>query len=88
MRNLLIVLVSLCAFGVNSSVFAANTKTPVKFQKISVQSTKESDATETSQAAEKRQAIEDVNSLIIDSYRARLDRTLTELYDNIKIATK
>ncbi|MFZ4461142.1 MAG: hypothetical protein ACOYN2_00955 [Patescibacteria group bacterium] len=90
MRVLLVVLVSMCAFGVTSNVFAANTKTPPKTQKPAIQqvATKEAEAIESSQAAEKRQAIEDVNSLIIDSYRARLDRTLAELYDNIQVATK
>lgn len=90
MRVLLVVLVSICALGVTSSVFAANTKNPPKTQKPAIQQvvTKETDIIESPQAAEKRQAIEDVNSLIIDSYRARLDRTLTELYDNIQVATK
>lgn len=43
---------------------------------------------ETPKTVEKRRAIEDVNALIIDSYRVQLDRILKELYENIRIATK
>ncbi len=37
---------------------------------------------------EQKKAVEEVNTLIIDSYRARLDKVLEELYTNITTATK
>ena len=39
-------------------------------------------------ALEKRRAIEDINALIIDSYRTRFDKILVELYKSIAISTK
>ena len=35
-----------------------------------------------------QRSVEEVNSLIIDSYRSRLDRVLDELYANIEIAAQ
>ncbi len=40
------------------------------------------------QKQEKQKAIEDVNTLIIESYRAQLDRILEELFVTISTATK
>jgi hypothetical protein len=39
-------------------------------------------------ALEQKRAVEEVNTLIIDSYRARLDQVLEELYANIAKASK
>lgn len=68
------------------SAFAA-VKPTARVQKP-VAATVETKQVDTPEASEKKRAIEDVNTLIIDSYRNRLDKTLVELYDNIRIATK
>jgi hypothetical protein len=38
--------------------------------------------------AEQQRAVEEVNSLIIGSYKSRLDRVLDDLYNNIEVASK
>jgi hypothetical protein len=45
-------------------------------------------SSERANVLEQKRAVEEVNTLIIDSYRARLDQVLEELYANIAKASK
>ena len=44
--------------------------------------------TVTAEQSQKKKTMEEVNTLIIDSYRTRLDRVLEMLYTNIRIAAR
>jgi hypothetical protein len=66
---------SIWALFLSSTAFAApNTSTP--------------SVTSNNAAIEKQKAVEEVNSLIIGSYKSRLDRVLDDLYSNIEEASK
>ncbi len=91
MRSLLAALIFFVVLVSAPSALAANSKTTTKVVKpqiASVPDDKLVEKAEKAESVEKQRAIDDVNMLIIDSYKARLDKTLNELYDNIRIATK
>ena len=69
------VLSSIWAFFLASTAFAAP-------------STPAPSVASSNAAIEKQKAVEEVNSLIIGSYKSRLDRVLDDLYTNIEEASK
>jgi hypothetical protein len=71
----IVILSSIWVFFLASSTFAA-TNTPT------------SSAASSNATVEQQKAVEEVNSLIIGSYKSRLDRVLDDLYFNIEEASK
>ena len=61
-----------------SGVFVLDAFAAVSVQKITPQQ---------SVPTAQQRSVEEVNSLIIDSYRSRLDRVLSDLYANIELAS-
>ena len=73
-----LVVICMSSLAFFAGVFVSNASAAVTPQKIST-----SQSTTTAQ----QRSVEEVNSLIIDSYRSRLDRVLSDLYANIELAS-